>query len=641
MTSEPNGPSLFRRALDLLGSENVTSRTFEGPTKYIAFSAGVALSAFMLYCAVSIVPFYAMLSVYFGLTSILVFFFYPARSASTARLTIVDILLIGMTIASVVYFITFFEAMEDRAGIVTNWDFFFGVLAIIVSLESCRRVLGPILPGLGALLILYCYLGPYFPAEMSHKGFQMSRIVSFLYSMDGILGVVINAFASFIFLFILFGAFLTATRVGEFFIDLALSLVGRTRGGAAKVSIISSCLVGSVVGSGSANVAITGVFTIPLMKKTGYKPHMAAAIEAVASTGGHIMPPVMGAVVFLMAAFTRTSYIDIVKISIIPALIFYFTVYLTAHLWAVKHGIEGMKEEALPNFWKTLKKSWFLFLPIFVLIVLLGLRYSPHLCAVFSILAMFLVSLIRPDSRLTPMRLLQTLFDGAKSSLIIGASAGTMGIILGGILLPGLGYKFSSLILSYSYNYLPMAMVLVFLGAYVLGMGMTVSGVYVVLSVLAAPALIELGVPILAAHLTIIWFAQTSPLTPPFCLAAFVGAGIAKCNPMKAGWSSVRLGYPYYIMPFLFIYSALLLEGSWFDVIRAVVAGTIGMGVLTVAFERFWSAPLSLLSSVLLVVVSGVILFAGPWFQLLGVIFVTLFFFAHRRAAVRPASAMG
>jgi TRAP transporter 4TM/12TM fusion protein len=631
MTSEQNGPSLLRRALDLLGTENITSRTFEGPTKYIAFSAGVALSVFMLYCAVSIVPFYVMLSVYFGLTSILVLLFYPARPSSATRITIVDIFLIGMAIAAVAYFIGFFEAMEDRAGIVTSWDFFFGTLAIIVSLESCRRVLGPILPGLGALLIAYCYLGPYFPVEMSHKGFQMSRIVSFLYSMDGILGVVINAFASFIFLFILFGAFLTATRVGDFFIDLALSLVGRTRGGAAKVSIVSSCLVGSVVGSGSANVAITGVFTIPLMKKTGYKPHMAAAIEAVASTGGHIMPPVMGAVVFLMAAFTRTSYIDICKISLIPALIFYLTVYITAHLWAVKHGIEGMKEEALPRFGATLKRGWFLFIPIFILILLLGLRYSPHLCAVFSILAMFLVSFVRKDSRLTPMRLLQTLFDGAKSSLIIGASAGTMGIILGGILLPGLGYKFSSLILSYSYNYLPMAMVLVFLGAYVLGMGMTVSGVYVVLSVLAAPALIEMGVPLLAAHLIIVWFAQTSPLTPPFCLAAFVGAGIAKCSPMQAGWTSVRLGYPYYIMPFLFIYSALLLDGSGFDIIRAIIMGTIGMCLSTVAIERFWVGPLSWPSTLLLIVVAGVILFAGPVYQLLALIFVALFFFWHRR----------
>jgi TRAP transporter 4TM/12TM fusion protein len=398
------------------------------------------------------------------------------------------------------------------------------------------------------------------------------------------------------------------------------------------VSIISSGLVGSVVGSGSANVAITGVFTIPLMKKTGYKPHMAAAIEAVASTGGHIMPPVMGAVDFLMAAFTRTPYIDIVKISVIPALIFYLTVYITAHLWAVKHGIEGMKDEDLPRFLNVLKKGWFLFLPIFVLIILLGMRYSPHLCAVFSILGMFLVSLFRKESRLTPMRLLQTLFDGAKSSLIIGPSAGTMGIILGGILLPGLGYKFSSLILSYSYNYLPMALVLVFLGAYVLGMGMTVSGVYVVLSVLAAPALIELGVPVLAAHLTIIWFAQTSPLTPPFCLAAFVGAGIARCNPMQAGWSSVRLGYPYYIMPFVFIYSALLLDGSGFDIIRAIVGAIIGMALLTVAFERFWIGPISWYNSIFLILVSGVILFATPLFQLLGLIFVVLFFFAHRRA---------
>lgn len=635
MADRQEGISLTKRVLDFLGSENVKTRVFHGKAKTAVMIVGAFLSAYMIYCAVAIVPFYVHLSMFFGLTSILVFLYYPARQASRSSVTVVDGVLILITVAAVAYMILYFQEMEERAGLVTQWDYLFGMLAIVVALESCRRVLGPILPALGVLLILYCYFGPYFPAEMSHKGFEMKRIASFMYSMDGILGVVTNVFANFIFLFILFGAFLTATKVGDFFIDFALSLVGHARGGAAKVAIIGSALVGSVVGSGSANVAITGVFTIPLMKKTGFKPHQAAAIEAVASTGGHIIPPVMGAVVFLMAAFTRTSYIDIVKISIIPAILFVFNLYLLAHLWASRMGIQGLPADALPDFRSTVKKGWFLCIPIFVLIGLLGMRYSAHLSAVATIFCMFLISFIRKDTRLTPMRLFQTLFDGAKSSLVIGASAGTMGIILGGILLPGLGYKFTSLILSYSYNLLPLAMVLVFFGAYILGMGMTVSGVYVVLSVLAVPALMELGVPIMAAHLTIVWFAQTSPLTPPFCLAAFIGAGIANCDPMRAGFSSVRLGYPYYIMPFLMVYTAILLDGPWPEVLRAILGAFVGLGLLTIVIERYWLAPLRWGAVLLLLLAAGVILFGNPLLQAAGLALAVLVFLAHRKEASR------
>lgn len=639
MANRQEGTSFLKRVIDFLGSENVKARVFSGKTTYFVKSIGVFFSAFMIYCAVWIVPFYVQLSIFLGLTSILVFLYYPARSASALSVTLFDGLLILMTVASVAYFILYFQDMEERAGLVTQADYLFGMLAIVVSLESCRRVLGPILPALGGLLILYCYFGPYFPEEMSHKGFAMKRIVSFMYGMDGIMGVVTNAFANFIFLFIVFGSFLTFTKVGDFFIDIALSLVGRTRGGAAKVAIIGSALVGSVVGSGSANVAITGVFTIPLMKKTGFKPHQAAAIEAVASTGGHIIPPVMGSVVFLMAAFTKTPYIDIVKISVIPAILFVFTLYLTAHLWASRMGVQGLPADSLPNFRATFKKGWFLCVPILILIALLGLRYSAHLSAVITIFAMFLISFVRKDTRLTPKKLFETLFHGAKSSLVIGASAGTMGIILGGILLPGLGYKFTSLILSYSYQILPLAMMLVFVGAYILGMGMTVSGVYVVLSVLAVPALMELGVPLMAAHLTIVWFAQTSPLTPPFCLAAFIGAGIANCDPMRAGFSSVRLGYPYYIMPFLMIYTAILLNGPWPDVLRAIAGGFIGMGLLTVVIERYWLGPLHWGAVLLLLCAAGVILFGNPLLQGLGLGLAVLLFLVHRKQVSQPAAA--
>ena len=532
-----------------------------------------------------------------------------------------DYLLIAATVAMVVYFILQFEAMEDRVGLFSRPDFFFGTLAVIVSLESCRRVLGPLLPGLGVLLLVYCFYGPYFPAEFAHKGFSVQRVFEFMYSLEGIFGVITRVYATFIFLFILFGAFLIATKTGDFFIDIALCLVGRGKGGAAKVAVLGSGLIGSIVGSGSANVAITGVFTIPMMKKTGFKSHIAAAIEAAASIGGHITPPVMGSVIFLLASLTDTAYIDVVKISIVPAVLWYFSLYVAIHFYAAKNGLSGMKREELPDFWKTFKRGWVLMLPVLLLIVMLARQYSPHMAAVYSIFAMFIIAMFKKDTRFTLQSLIQTLNKGARSSLALGATAGTMGIILGGITFPGLALKFSSIVLSYSHGLLPVAMVLILLAAYVLGMGMTVTPAYVVLAILAAPALLELGVPLLAAHLAIVWFSQSSPLTPPFCLAAFVGAGIAESNPMQTGFASVRLGFAMYVVPFIMVYRApFLLNGSLVEICQTVLISFIAVAVIAVAVIGFFKNPLSWVFRLVLILAAGMLLFGNIFAQILGLL---------------------
>jgi len=452
-----------------------------------------------------------------------------------------------------------------------------------------------------------------------------------MYSLEGIFGVICRVYATYIFLFILFGAFLTATKTGEFFINIALSIVGQAKGGAAKVAVIGSGLVGSIVGSGAANVAITGTFTIPLMKKAGFKAHVAAALEAGASIGGHITPPVMGSVIFLLAALTETPYIELVKIAIIPAILWYFSFYVAIHCHAAKHGIKGMEREELPDFWKTLKKGWLLMLPPIILILLLGFRLSPHLSAVYSIISMFIVAMFRKDTRFTPRTLIQTLYNGAKGSLTIGATAGTMGIILAGITFPGFALKFSSLILSYAHNFLPFAMVLVFLAAYVLGMGMTVTPAYVVLAVLAVPALLKLGVPLLAAHMAIVWFSQSSPLTPPFCLAAFVGAGIAESHPMKTGFTSVRFAFVLFVVPFIMVYKPLLMNGPWMDVIITIIASFLGIGLIAVAIEGFWRGSLNWFFRLFFLFGAGLILFGNIMIQLLGLLIAVVLLLVHWR----------
>jgi TRAP transporter 4TM/12TM fusion protein len=621
MEDKINKKSFWDKCYAILSTELVKTREPEGLTKNITVFTGVAMSLFMIFSALAVVPFYVFLTIYFGSTCVLVFILYPARQKSPNRLTIVDCLLIVATVAMVVYFITQFEAMEDRVGMLSRQDFFFGTLAVIVSLESCRRVLGPLLPGLGVFLIVYCLFGSYFPAAVAHKGFTLQRIFEFMFSLEGIFGVICRVYATFIFLFILFGAFLIATKTGDFFIDLALSLVGKGKGGAAKVAVLGSGFIGSIVGSGSANVAITGIFTIPMMKKTGFKPHIAAALEAAASIGGHITPPVMGSVIFLLASLTNTSYLDVVKISIIPAILWYFSLYVAIHFYAAKSGITGMKKEELPDFWSTFKRGWPLMLPVITLIIMLGKRYSPHMAAVYAIFCMFIVAMIKKETRFTLQSLIQTLYKGAKNSLVLGATAGTMGIILGGITFPGLSLKFSSLVLSYSHNILPIAMVLILFAAYILGMGMTVTPAYVVLAILAAPALIELGVPLLTAHLAIVWFSQSSPLTPPFCLAAFVGAGIAEANPMQTGFASVRLGFVMYVVPFIMVYNApFLLNGSWWEICLTFLISFLAIGMVAVAVIGFFKGPINWVLRLLLVVAAGLLLFGNPMIQLIGLI---------------------
>ena len=630
MEAVTNKSSLKERLFSIVSPELARTRDLEGVTKSAAVFTGVGLSLFMLYSALAIVPFYVFLPIYFGATAILIFIIYPAREASLNRITAVDYLFIMATVVVVVYFMAQFEAMEDRVGLFSKPDFFFGLVAVIVSLESCRRVLGLLLPGIGVMLLLYCYLGPYFPGQLAHRGFSLHRIIEYMYSLEGIFGVICRVYATYIFLFILFGAFLTATKTGELFINIALSIVGGAKGGAAKVAVIGSGLVGSIVGSGAANVAITGTFTIPLMKKAGFKAHVAAALEAGASIGGHITPPVMGSVIFLLAALTETPYIELVKIAIIPAILWYFSFYVAIHLHAAKHGIKGMEKKELPDFWKTLKKGWLLMLPPIILILLLGFRLSPHLSAVYSIISMFIVAMFRKDTRFTPRTLIQTLYNGAKGSLTIGATAGTMGIILAGITFPGFALKFSSLILSYAHNFLPFAMVLVFLAAYVLGMGMTVTPAYVVLAVLAVPALLKLGVPLLAAHMAIVWFSQSSPLTPPFCLAAFVGAGIAESHPMKTGFTSVRFAFVLFVVPFIMVYKPLLMNGPWMDVIITIIASFLGIGLIAVAIEGFWRGSLNWFFRLFFLFGAGLIIFGNIMIQLLGLLIAVVLLLIHR-----------
>lgn len=599
----------------VMGADMPGARQLTGKTSKIFSFIAASFSLFYLYSAIAIVPFFIFLSMYLLFTAVLIFLLFPATKRSPKkRITWMDLVFIGLSIATVAYFIIAYEEMEERMGYVTMPDLIAGIICIIVAIESCRRVLGPMLPSLGIIFLLYCYLGPYMPGELQHKGFWISRIVSYCYSESGIFGVVTRVYATFVLLFIIYGAFLEKSKVGDFFIDLAISIVGRTTGGAAKAAVLSSGMVGTVLGSGAANIVITGTFTIPLMKRGGYRPAFASAAEACASLGGMLMPPVMGAAAFVLAAFTGIPYLTVVKVSLVPAILYYLSLFFAVHFEACKIGIRGMPKEELPDFWKTLKGGWHLFIPLVVLVGLLIARYSPYFAAFWSIIACLIVASFKKETRLYPRDIWDALVMGARNSLTVGCTAGVMGIVLSGVLLPGLALKFSSLVLSFSKGHLPLAIIMVILASYVLGMGMTITASYIVLSILAAPALLEFGMPILMAHLIILWYSQDATITPPFCLSAFIAAGIGGADPMRTGFISLRLAKALYIIPFLFVYTPLLmLSGTWVEIIVTWITCALGLICSTAVLELYLFRRTTFFEAVLLVI-AAIVFFIPNYF---------------------------
>ena len=418
--------------------------------------------------------------------------------------------------------------------------------------------------------------------------------------MGGIYGIVTNTYATFIFPFVIFATFLQAAGAGPAISEISLALAGGTRGGPAKVAVIASGFIGSVTGSSAANAVATGSYTIPMMKKAGYRPHVAAAVEAAASTGGQFMPPVMGASAFLIAAFTDTPYFDIVKVSIIPSFLYFLGVGMMVHFIAARRGLQGLSPENIPNLKSALLYKGYLLLPIFVILGALMLGYSANIAAFYAIISTYLLSFIRKDTRMTPPKVLDALIDSSKTFLMVGSTAGVIGIIIGTVTMTGVGIKFSAVVLELSQGILPFTLILVAVGGYIIGMGVTITATYILLSVLAVPSLMDYGIPLLTAHLIVFWFCETGGVTPPVALVAFAASGIAKCDPNRAGFAAVRLASPLFIMPFLFAYTPLLLDGTLPNVIETILSATIGMIAYAAMMQGYWLRLANVMDRILL-----------------------------------------
>ncbi len=474
--------------------------------------------------------------------------------------TLSDLLYAIASAAVVYYWIHEFEVLNYRAGAESNLDAMISIVGIILSLEVCRRVLGWSMTFIGIAMFLYGYLGPIFPEIIAHRGFGIERLCTALYlTTNGVFGVMANVLATYVILFIFFGAFLHKSGAGRFFIDFPLALAGRTTGGPAKVAVIASAFFGSVSGSAIANTVSTGAFTIPLMKRAGFKPHVAGAIEPAASIGGMFLPPVMGAGGFLMAELTETSYAYIMMIAVFPALLYFFSVFCMIHFEAKKQGLKGIEDDEFPHWKEVLKKQWYFSMPLVVITVLMIMGKSPGFAAFWATLTCIAVSWVKKDTRMGPKEIWEAILTGANNTLIIGATLGVIGIIVGTISLTGIGLKFSDIIISLASGNLLAAIFLVALASLVLGMGVPVTAAYLITAVLAVPPLMEMGVPLLCAHMIVYWFSQDSNITPPVCVAAYAGAAIAGSDPWKTGWTSFKFAKLLYVMPLLFAFTPAIL----------------------------------------------------------------------------------
>ena len=511
--------------------------------------------------------------VYIVITYVLVLLLYRLPTAWGRAL---DYLLMAASVVSIGYWIFNFEVINYRAGAETPLDQGIAVVGVLLGIEVARRVVGPIFVAVGGLMLLYGVYGEYAPDLVSHAGDSWPGLcTSIFYKSDGVFGIMANVLATYILLFVLFGAFLEKSGAQRFFIDFPLAAVGHKIGGPAKVAVIASGLFGSISGSAIANTVSTGSFTIPMMKKAGFAPHVAGAIEPAASIGGMFMPPIMGAGGFIMAELTGLPYSHIMLVALFPALMYFFSVFIMVHYEAKKHNIVG--ERSKVSAMAILKREWYYLLPLVVITVLMLYGYSPGYAAVVGLVTAIGVSWFRAETRIGPRGFLEAARSGAESSLKIGATVGVIGIIIGVLTYSGLVLTFADIVIELADGRLFLTILLIALASLVLGMGVPVTAAYLITAVVAVPALVHLGVNELAAHMIVYWLSQDSNITPPVCIAAFAGATIAKANMWRTAFTAFKFAKFLYLAPFLFGYvPAFSLNGTPADIAVAFVLITIG-----------------------------------------------------------------
>ena len=612
----------------------------------------VAMSLFHLYTGGHMV-FTAMVqrSVHLGFALALIFMLYPAR-AGLVRTgpSILDWLFVGLSVMCCAYISWNWDALSEAVRIAnpTMLDMVLGIIATLLVLEATRRTAGLALPLLAVSFIIYAFVGPYMPGMLNHPGIPLSQFIgmNYLFS-EGIFGVPLGVSATLVVMFIIFGAFLEQSGGGKFFIDLASATFGGVRGGPAKIAVIASGFFGMISGSAVANVAGVGTFTIPLMKRVGYSPHFAAAVEAVASTGGLIMPPVMGAAAFVMAEMLGVSYLSICMAAAIPALLYYVSLFIFIDLEAAKTGLHGIPKEDKPNLRPVLRDGAHLLIPPVVLVYLLGvMQWSAVKSGFYGIVATAICAMLRRSTRLDRTKLVAALRKGATGTLQVAAVCACAGFVISVVSITGLGLTFSTILIEAAGGNFLLLLVLTMIASLILGMGLPATPTYIILAVLAAPAIVQMGVTPVAAHLFVFYFGALSAITPPEAMAAYAAAAIAGASPMRTGFTAWRMALPAFIVPFMFIYGpALLMEGEPTAVFGAVVTATIGVGLFAAAIQGFALTRLTISNRSCLVVAALLLIKQGWKSDLAGLALALIVGALHlakrkRERSVRGAAAV-
>lgn len=637
----------------------------------------VGLSLFQLYSAgIQPLGLFYQRSIHLALIMILAFLMFPAFGPNRKRGVLgwaIDLLFFAGAILTGGYLVLNLDEIFSRAGFWSDTDILVACIATVTVLEASRRAVGFGMTVIGLLAIIYAFAGPrgelpwlgqWMPGILEHRGYSIDRVAGQLYlGQEGIFGLPLGVAATYIFIFVLFGAFLECTGAGKFFIDMAYAATGRQRGGPAKAAVLASAGMGSISGSAIANVVTTGAFTIPLMKKLGYKPKQAGGIEAAASTGGQIMPPLMGAGAFLIAEYTNTPYLEIVKISILPAIMYFATVYLFVHIIALKQGMQGLPKNELPQMRQVMKDGWHFLLPLAVLVWLLAMSMSPMRVGFYAVVTMVVVAVLRyalwfffvaprqgqpvtVDTTLGVIRagfakLVEGLELGARNAVAVSMACAVAGIIVGVVGLTGLGLKFSSMMLAFSGGNLVLALVMVLLASLILGMGLPVTASYIVLIVLVGPALTaEFGVPLLVAHLVVFWYSQDSNVTPPIALAGFAGAAIAGSKPMETSFQAWKFAKGLYLIPLFMVFNPEIIIGGPVPVViwNGIIA-ILALGAFAAALEGYLFTRMSWLPRIAITAAIFGVFYPSLTTEIAGVVVMAAAIGANWLASKREASA--
>ena len=577
---------------------------------------------------------------------VLSFLLYPAlkrEKGDRPRPTLFDGACIVAGLFAFGFLVMNYTEITLRGGYFLPIDYMVASVGVVICFEMARRVVGN-LAWLALAFMVYNFIGEYIPGAFGHAGYTWNRVVEHMFwGSQGLLGVGVGVSATYIFLFVLFGAFLKFSGFSDFINDLALTLVGRTSGGPAKVAVIASALMGMINGSARANVATTGAITIPLMKKTGYRPEFAGAVEAVASTGGQFAPPIMGAVGFIMAEFLGVSYTTVMLAAAIPAFLYYLTLLMAVHFEARKLGLKGLSREHIPDAMKVLKARGHLFIPLILLLALMFMGYTPLYAAAVSIFGTVAASWLSKETRMGPRVILKALEEGARGAVGVGAACVIIGIIIGTVSLTGLGLTFGYEVLRYvGEGQLYLGGFFVMIMSTILGMGVPGVAAYVIVAAVAVPVLTGVGVSSLAAHMFCLFYACLSNITPPVAMSSYVAAGIARSDQTKTSLIAVRLGLTGFILPFFFLNNPLLLyspANNGLETLWAFISASVGVCALAAGLEGWLFGRCNMIMRIMLIVGAGLTVDPGLSTDAVGFVLIAVVCLWNRKTATRPVLA--